>query len=144
MKIAICQEGGWRLTPLCIKTYYKKKDQDCYCYFRQMAGDYSIRHTNDSEYDDRLYYYSIDFGDEVDWMTLMEIPARLEDNGDRLRTDPIFIQTLQELGDQAYAKGTIIRIVDVPDEAEYEIETDGFNHDTSIYYREDIFVKQYL
>jgi len=144
MKVAVCSEGGWRLTPLCIKTFYAKRGIDCYCYKREKAGEKSYKYTADT-YDKNLYYYSEDFGDEVDWDTIIRCNTKLADINLDWRYNQAFISTLMELGDAAFADGTTIRLVDIPDGAEYEVEEGKtWDDEKNEYYYEEIYIKTYL
>jgi len=53
---------------------------------------------------------------------------------DWFRTDPILIQVIEELGEEANGVCAKLRIVDVPDDAEWEInDYDGMEHVAEIH-----------
>lgn len=140
MRLVICRQGGWRLTPLFYKTFYAKQGIDCYCYQRRSSGDDSYKYES-NEYTKYLYYYEIDKGDIVKWEDIEKMP-RLSEFKEEWRYDPLFMETLKELGDSAYADGVEIRILEI-NNAEYELEKRG-NNIYSQYYYEIVNVTYYV
>ncbi len=121
--------GGFSLSPLALTKYAKKKGIDLTWYerFNDKKGDVFYKRLNRTPANDSLKFHSLnfDFG-----KTIKELPS---DSyyypsfvSDESRKDVDLINVIESLGVSANGLGSSLRITEVPDGVEYEIdEYDG-------------------
>jgi len=123
MKIAVNKcYGGFSLSYDAMKRLSELKGYKIYCY-RQTKYNYKdgideykkidIPNKNDLF----IYYFSEDLGE-----TTNELRGQLLSQSDIIRNDPDLIQVIEELGNKANGKCANIRVVDIPDDINWEIE----------------------
>lgn len=138
--------GGFSLSPLAVKEFAKLKGKECYFFKREKfcEGDYIPITLEEATNSGRFAFYSafsIPNPNEVlrnkkDWaeMTMAERQssnAKYEkyelDKRDIPRDDPDLIKIVKELGEKANGSCASLKIVEIPDNMEWEIsEYDGF------------------
>lgn len=130
--------GGFSLSPLAVKRYAEIKGIPCYFF---SGNDEPIN------IEDICYHYWVAytvsnpkeiFGDTFDWRSLtQEQLAECNKKQDEVsinnrpenREDPILIQVIKELGEKANGQYAELKIVEIPDDIEYQIEEyDGIEH----------------
>lgn len=125
MKIAINRcYGGFSLSDKAIEMIMKRKGLECHRYvqtkysFEDGVNEYTKVTSNDDCLSRFAFYTTKDFGDVVN-----EIPdeywwyyrSELE------RTDKDLIAVIEELGDDANGNCSKIRVVEIPDDVDWEI-----------------------
>jgi len=124
MKIAVNKGyGGYGLSLKALRRYAELKGFLVYFYTRDINGRY-VRIDNQNKFKGLGFFaYKKDFG---------KYPKSFDEN-ERFydstieRTDPILIKVIEELGDKASDDSANIKIIDIPDDIEWEIdECDGF------------------
>lgn len=110
MKIAINEcYGGFSLSPKAIQRIIKLQGRDCTFF---SIGDEII---SMEEASDRLYFQTIS-------STNKGKKIKKEYLNDIDRTNPLLIQVIEELGDEASGRFSKIKIIEIPDDMKYEIE----------------------
>lgn len=133
MKIVINKcFGGFGLSLKAQKRYLELKGLPCYFYkqtkynFKDGINEYCIY--NDSDNDMFAYTFTKYLGDKVDIEKLPDEEYKKYNfyYGDIERNDPILIQVVKELKDEASGDCSRLRIIEIPDDVEWEIdEYDG-------------------
>lgn len=115
--------GGFGLSPLAIKEYLKRKGKECHIYDpRQYLGRYIYVGTID------INIFGLAFstkyvGKEVFWK---DIEPYCFYASDISRTDKDLVSVVEELGKGANGMASSLKVVEIPDDVEWEIsEYDG-------------------
>jgi len=121
--------GGFGLSPKAQRRYLELMGKKCYFYQHIAQDGKYIRIDDDNEAKKSMFTLTVtkDFGDEVFGKKL----DNLADNAywsdwNIGRDDPFLIQVINELGEEANDKYSELKIVEIPDGIEWEIdEYDG-------------------
>lgn len=122
--------GGFGLSPLAQKRYLELSGKGCY-FYKQMKyehlGDedeYVRISIKDAESGMFVYTLTEDLGEKI---TKLPRDDTFWYDGNLERTDPILIQVVEELGEEASDKLAELEIVNIPDDIEWQIdEYDGY------------------
>jgi len=118
--------GGFGISNLALKEYYKQKGIELFFYkqtkYHFMDGqDLFVKISENENVSNMTYAVSIDCGDSTD-----NISDKENFSFNTERTDPILISIVEELGEKANAVYAKLKVIEIPDGIEYEIdEYDG-------------------
>lgn len=138
MKVAInACFGGFSISPKAIKWMADKQGRPCYL-FRFSYDDSPkpkgvYKRVTEEEAENSIMVNAYDVDDPVeiaensnnnDWFNEHYLSARPDD-----RTDPLLIECIEALGEEASGSCAELKIVEIPDGTDYEIEEyDGNEH----------------
>jgi len=137
--INVCH-GGFSLSPKAVRYYAQLQGRECYFYETKLDGDFSLELLSE-EQASKIYTDPIAF--DVPDMDARYAEACSADQiaGNRVwkqhylddrpedRSDPLLIQVVEELGDQAAGKYAQLKVVEIPDDVKWYIdEYDGWEH----------------
>jgi hypothetical protein len=146
MKVAInACFGGFSLSPEAVELIAKWQGKKCYFFKHEYTPDHEIKHSpiTKAEASKGIFWTAFTVpnpdevvGSEKNWhqMTDEEKAAHnaawdsinIESGRELNRTDPLLIRVIEKLGKKAGDKFSELRIVEIPDGTEYEIdEYDG-------------------
>jgi hypothetical protein len=124
MKIAVNKcYGGFSLSPLATKRYGELKGIQVYFYkqtkyrFKDGCDEY-VKTDNLNDNNFSIYAYTKDYGTKI---KILENECYFS-NRPEDRSDPDLIKVIEELGNQANGRCANIKIIDIPDDVEWEIE----------------------
>lgn len=138
--------GGFSISPLAVKRMAELKGKPCYFFVQNISeglhGQYIPATIEEAEKSFMFWAFAVenpnDYFHKKDWneMTLEERKEENElystlqiDNREYDRHDPLLVQVVEELGKKASGKCADLKIVEIPDNTDYEIqEYDGNEH----------------
>jgi len=115
--------GGFGLSPEAQRRYLELVGKECY-FYKHIAKSKNYIHIDDDEAKKSMFTLTVIkyFGEEVN--TIPTDAYWADWNIDR--DDPLLIQVIDELGEEANDKYSELKIVEIPDDIEWEIdEYDG-------------------
>lgn len=120
MKIAINRcYGEFSLSPQALKYWMKLKNKPCYffvySYKEKKYKPIKIKKFNPSNWTAYTVKNPKNMGDEINYIDKYSID----------RTDNELIQTIDKLGDKANGDSAKLKVIEIPDDIEWEID----NHD---------------
>ena len=127
MKIVINRTyGGFSLSPLAIKEYLKLKGKEAYFYDMQFQGKEAIYTKIDNFTGKELFLncFTKDFGSRFKDkdMTESEYEIYHFSGNDISRTDEDLIKIIEQLQEKANTICSKLKIVEIPDDVDWEIE----------------------
>ena len=112
--------GGFGISDKGYELYCKKKNLDLY---RYTTDDSRFRKINKESY--LTYYFTKDFGESGDKKNLdWDFHIYLDS---RYREDPVLIEVVEELGEEANGRYSNLQVVDIPDELRYNYDIDEYD-----------------
>lgn len=121
--------GGFGLSTKAIRRYLELKNLPCYFYkqtkynFKDGVNEYSIL---SNEEDGGLFVYTFTkyFGETIDINKVSneDYKKYFFHKDDIERNDSILVQVVEELGDEANGQCANLKIVEIPDDVDFEIE----------------------
>ena len=137
MKIAInACHGGFGLSKKAVKRLAELQGRPCF-FFKPVGMTYKYTPITEKEEDNSLLWTAFDIPDpsilppSEPWAELSQEQRQAAndafnrhkiDNRPRKRDDPLLIQVIEELGPLANGRFAKLKIVDVPDDVEWEID----------------------
>lgn len=114
-----CQYGGFSLSDAAIREYYKRKNIPVFT----ISGSYGFIHYYD-ELPPEGYNVDETNTEHNDWSNAHYLSDR-----NIPRDDPILVSVVEDLGEAANGSYATLKVVEIPDDAEWEIaEYDGYEH----------------
>ena len=113
--------GGFHVSADAYKLYCEKKGIDCYFYNENSWNTLQRWTFEKAQKDPYCYCVSKDLGNCVDYNTLSNYIIKSPRAYD-LRTDKTWIEVVEELGDKVNTWASDIRVIEIPDGIEYEID----------------------
>src|SRR5690606_27159918 len=133
MKVVINKcYGGFGLSPKAVLKYAEYSGFKVYAYTEDYETDFENRQCDriDSPTDSGpfIFYFSKqDLGKRVSVKILNDVKWFHDYDVDR--NDPILVRVVEELGEEADGEHASLKVVEIPDDVEYEIpEYDGIEH----------------
>lgn len=126
MKIVINKcYGGFSLSPKAVKLLSEKQGKPCYFFKTDYTnGQSKYIPMHDDMPNDGLFWHAFTIKNPNDASWEHNITNRPSD-----RTDPLLIQVVEELGEEADGSCAELKVIDIPDDVEYTIEEyDGNEH----------------
>lgn len=146
MKVVInACHGGFGLSPKALKRYAELKGKPCYFFVRTEPIDGHFKQVTEEEAKDAFLFYAFTVenpeevaGSQNDWheMTMEERRASSK-RWDKIRlsylgiprNDPHLVQVVEELGREANNQFAKLKVVEIPDDVDFQIEDyDGSEH----------------
>lgn len=108
--------GGFGLSPLAVKEYLKRKGKECFCYDNSFSE--KMKKVDYEKADIFVVYSTKDLGEEITWEDLKESYFRERDIP---RNDADLVEVVKLLKDKADGRCASLKIVEIPDDVEWEI-----------------------
>ena len=138
--------GGFSLSPRAVKRMAELQGKDCY-FFKGYGKNIKPCTLENLEKSDTLMWYAFDLEDpseivsacdSVNWIELPEEERKRRNDEyekhsvtdrDIERNNPLLVRIVEELGEKANGSYACLKIVEIPDDVEWEIEEyDGNEH----------------
>jgi hypothetical protein len=129
MKVAINScFGGFGLSPLAKKRYLELNNKKCYFFKHTLSLDCPYELIDIDKIEQFYSYFTFTIPNPNDFQ-----PKELQDYNfseyQLNRSDPKLIQTIEELKEESNGDCAELKIVEIPDDVDYEIsDHDGFEH----------------
>jgi hypothetical protein len=119
MKIVISKcYGGFSLSPKAVKWLADKRGQQCHFFQSKYVDGKHAYVPFDGEFPEGLFWVAF----STDNPTNENYSKYRLDNHPRDRADPLLVQVVEELGEEANGSAAELKVVDIPDGIEYTIE----------------------
>lgn len=141
--------GGFSLSPLAVKRIAELNGEECYFFnfdlhtkqYREISIEeaeksfcFSAYKTKNWDYKEPKNWASQSLEERIEYNKFMASISL--DSRPNQRDNPFLIQAIEELGDKANGPHAKIKIVEIPDDVEYEIdEYDGIEHIAEVHRR---------
>lgn len=122
MKVVInAEHGGFSLSPKAIELIAKKQNKECY-FFNRNYDNGKTEYTPVEGYPTSVFWCAFSINnptDDTDEKYYLDVRPES-------RTDPLLIEVVEQLGDEANGTYAKLKIVEVPDDVKWHIaEYDG-------------------
>lgn len=135
--------GGFGLSPAAVKRFAELNGRECYLFTHAPGNLYAHIPATVESLKNSLFFTAFDIpnpdevlGTQKDWHTWSEAEKKASNEAWEIhsiptgreidRTDPILIRVIEELGEKADGDCAELKIVEIPDGVDYEIdEYDG-------------------
>ena len=125
MKIILNKRyGGFDVSDSAYKLYAKKQGMNLYVYNND--GEFDTYAKGESRFGDSNYYFTKDYGPKVNDKDIDWKHDFFRLYADK-RTDPVLVEVVEELGENASGPYGRLVVVDIPDDMDWVIDDyDGF------------------
>ena len=111
--------GGFSLSPRALKRYAELAGRECF-FFTSNLSTRAYKPVNVDDLDDEWFFSSFDTPHPNEEVTNENY--RQNNIDPQERDDPVLIQVVEELGSGANGRCANLKIVEIPDDVEWEIE----------------------
>lgn len=119
--------GGYSLSPKAIKRLAELQGRPCYFFTGGLRDTYERQPDDFAETDHHMFFTAFDVPDPnvEDFDYSAHVLEARPDN----RSDPLLLQVVQELGEEANGSCAKLQVVEIPDGVKWHIaEYDGIEH----------------